>query len=157
MIQVRSGGGLLIAASVVREAMTWVGTPYRHQADRKGVGCDCLGLVRGVWRAIYGFDLDEPGIYAADWAEAGGEERLLAGARHSFGEKPLPEARAGDLLLFRWRPHLPAKHAGILIGQDRFIHAYQGGGAVTISALVPQWRRRVAAVFAFPELPDIST
>jgi NlpC/P60 family putative phage cell wall peptidase len=156
-MRIRTGGGLPLAASVVREAMTWVGTPYRHQAHCKGVGCDCLGLVRGVWRALYGFDIEAPGIYAPDWAEAGGEERLLAGARRCFGEKPLSEARSGDLLLFRWRPHLPAKHAGILIGQDRFIHAYQGGGAVTISALVPQWRRRIAAVFAFPELPDIST
>ena len=57
----------------------------------------------------------------------------------------------GDLLLFRWRPHLPAKHAGILVGPDRFIHAYQGH-AVLISALVPHWRRRIAGVFAFPEM-----
>ncbi len=55
----------------------------------------------------------------------------------------------GDLLLFRWRPHLAAKHAGILIEPGRFIHAYQGN-AVTVSALVPQWRRRIAGVFAFP-------
>jgi len=39
---------------VVAEALTWLGTPYRHQASLKGVGCDCLGLVRGVWRAVYG-------------------------------------------------------------------------------------------------------
>lgn len=157
MMKCRTEHGSPVAALVVREAMTWVGTPYRHQADRKDVGCDCLGLVRGVWRALYGFDIEPAGVYAADWAEAGGQERLLAGARRSFREKPLSDAQAGDLLLFRWRPHLPAKHAGILIGQDLFVHAYQGGGAVTLSALVPQWRRRIAAVFAFPEFTDIST
>lgn len=157
MMKCRMEYGSPVAALVVREAMTWIGTPYRHQADRKGVSCDCLGLVRGVWRALYGFDIEPPGVYAADWAEAGGQERLLAGARRSFREKSISDAQAGDLLLFRWRPHLPAKHAGILIGQDRFVHAYQGGDAVTLSALVPQWRRRIAAVFAFPELTDIST
>jgi NlpC/P60 family putative phage cell wall peptidase len=157
MMQAPTDGESPIAASVIREAMSWVGTPYRHQADRKGVGCDCLGLVRGVWRALYGFDIEPPGVYAADWAEAGGQEKLIAGARRSFCERPRSDARAGDLLLFRWRPHLPAKHAGILVWQNCFVHAYQGGGAVTISALVPQWRRRIAAVFAFPELPDIST
>ena len=36
------------------------------------------------------------------------------------------ELATGDLLLFRWRPHLPAKHAGILIEHDRFVHAYEG-------------------------------
>ena len=37
---------------VIAEARSWIGTPYRHQASLKGVGCDCLGLVRGVWRAL---------------------------------------------------------------------------------------------------------
>ena len=43
-----------IAEAVVKEALSWLGTPYRHQGSRKGVGCDCLGLVMGVWRAIHG-------------------------------------------------------------------------------------------------------
>lgn len=37
---------------IVAETRDWIGTPYRHQASLKGVGCDCLGLVRGVWRAV---------------------------------------------------------------------------------------------------------
>lgn len=49
--------------AVVAEAMDWIGTPYRHQASRKGVGCDCLGLVRGVWRALYGREPEAPGPY----------------------------------------------------------------------------------------------
>lgn len=142
-----------IVASVVRETLSWVGTPYRHQADRKGVGCDCLGLVRGVWRGLYRFDGEQPGPYAPDWAEAGGEEKFLAGVRRNFPEKSIEAMEAGDLLLFRWRPHLPAMHAGILISEACFVHAYQGGGAVVKSTLVPQWHRRIAAVFAFPEFP----
>ena len=39
---------------VLEEACSWIGTPYRYGASAKGVGCDCLGLVRGVWRALYG-------------------------------------------------------------------------------------------------------
>jgi NlpC/P60 family putative phage cell wall peptidase len=54
--------------------------------------------------------------------------------------------------LFRWRPHLPAKHAAIMVGPDRFIHAYERN-AVVVSALVPQWRNRIAGVFAFPQKP----
>ncbi len=141
--------GESMADAVVAEALTWLGTPYRHQGSRKGVGCDCLGLVLGVWRTVYGDAPELPGPYASDWAEAGGVEKLLAGVRRNFTEKPFREIVAGDLLLFRWRPHLPAKHAGILIGQDRFVHAYEGT-AVTLSTLVPQWRRRIAGVFAFP-------
>ena len=140
----------VVADAVVVEALTWLGTPYRHQGRRKGVGCDCLGLVLGVWRTVYGVTPEQPGPYAPDWAEAGGGERLLTGARRNFTEKDLREMSAGDLLIFRWRPHLPAKHAGILVGPDRFVHAYEGT-AVSLSALVPQWRKRIAGVFAFPD------
>lgn len=141
-----------IAARIVSEALEWVGTPYRHQGSLKGVGCDCLGLVRGVWRAVYGKEPEEPGPYAADWAEATGEDRLLAAAGRHCVSKAKDEAVPGDLLLFRWRPDVPAKHAGVLAAEDRFIHAYQGH-SVLVSALVPHWRRRIAGVFAFPSLP----
>ncbi|NGO53629.1 NlpC/P60 family protein [Allomesorhizobium camelthorni] len=138
-----------MAAVVIGEALTWVGTPYRHQGSRKGVGCDCLGLLLGVWRVLYGAEPETTGPYAADWAEAGGEDRFLDAAMRHCLAKPLAGLCAGDLVLFRWRPHLPAKHAGIMVGPDRFVHAYQGS-AVVVSALVPQWRRRIAGVFSFP-------
>jgi NlpC/P60 family putative phage cell wall peptidase len=140
------------AGRVVHEALTWIGTPYRHQGARKGVGCDCLGLVRGVWQAVYGEEPEAPGPYAADWAEASGEDRLLAAAHRHCLAGMKEEIAPGDLLLFRWRPNVPAKHAGILVAPDRFIHAYQGH-SVLVSALVPHWRRRIAGVFAFPPLP----
>jgi NlpC/P60 family putative phage cell wall peptidase len=139
------------AAQVAVEALGWVGTPYRHQGSRRGVGCDCLGLVRGIWQTLYGVAPEEPGAYAPDWAEAGGAERLMDAVRRHFREKATQEGMPGDLLLFRWRPHLPAKHLGILVDDTSFVHAYEGAGAVVRSALVPQWRRRIAATFAFPD------
>jgi len=141
-----------VAERIVAEALEWVGTPYRHQGSLKGVGCDCLGLVRGVWQAVYGVEPEAPGPYAADWAEATGEDRLLTAAGRYCIAKSKEMAMPGDLLLFRWRPDVPAKHAGILVADDRFIHAYQGH-SVLVSALVPHWRRRIAGIFAFSALP----
>lgn len=139
-----------VRRKAVVEALSWVGTPYRHQASTKGLGCDCLGLVRGVWRALYGEEPETPGPYAPDWAEAGGTDRLLDAARRHCREIAPADMAPGDILLFRWRRHLPAKHTGILVAPGRFVHAYQGN-AVVVSALVPQWRRRIAGVFAFPD------
>ena len=136
-------------AAILAECRSWLGTPYRRQGSRRGVGCDCVGLVRGVWREVYGSEPEQADSYAPDWAETGGGERFLDAARRHCAEKERDAMAAGDLLLFRWRPHLPAKHAGILVEPDCFIHAYQGSCVVT-SALVPQWRRRIAGVFAFP-------
>ena len=42
---------LISRRAILTEARDWIGTPYQHQASLKGAGCDCLGLVRGVWRA----------------------------------------------------------------------------------------------------------
>ena len=140
-----------LASLIVAEALSWLGTPYRHQGSRKGVGCDCLGLVLGVWRAVYGAEPERPAPYAPDWAEAGQRDLLLEAARRYCAEKPKTALSAGDLVLFRWRPHLPAKHAAIAVEPERFIHAYQGN-AIIVSALVPQWRGRVAGVFAFPQI-----
>ena len=51
---------------VVRAARLFLGTPYRHQASVPGAGCDCLGLVRGVWREVYGEEPELPPPYRAD-------------------------------------------------------------------------------------------
>ncbi len=139
-----------VADRVVEEAPRWVGTPYRHQGTRRGVGCDCLGLVRGVWRAVVGNEPELPGPYTADWSEAGGCDRLLEAARRHCVEIDAGSIRPGTLILFRWRRHLPARHVGIALGPDRFVHAYEGRGVV-VSPLVPQWKSRVCGVFAFPE------
>jgi NlpC/P60 family putative phage cell wall peptidase len=175
-----------VNADVLAIAGSWIGTPYRHQGAVKGVGCDCLGLVRGIWRELYGAEPEAVPAYAADWAERAGEERLLSAADRHFEAVPsLAVSLPGDLVVFRFRPHLAAKHAGILarlppedgdLGRgdggcdcdwggafggnsrddhrrwpppDAFIHAYEQS-AVTLSALVPGWRRRIAGIYRFP-------
>lgn len=139
-----------INTRVLEIADSWMGTPYRHQGSTKGVGCDCLGLIRGLWRELYGYEPELPQPYARDWAERGGEDRLMQAARRHFGQPlPVADSQPGDLLLFRWRPDCAAKHAGILAPDRAFIHAYEQA-AVVKSVLVPSWRRRVAGIFRFP-------
>ncbi len=139
------------AERIVVLAQGWIGTPYRHQGATKDVGCDCIGLIRGIWRDLYGEEPEPVPAYAPDWAERSGEDRLMNAALRLFGPPvALAEALPGDLLLFRWRLDCAAKHAGILVGPQHFIHAYEQA-AVTRSALVPSWRRRIAAVHRFPE------
>jgi len=138
-----------IGENVVTLAEGWIGTPYRHQGATKGIGCDCIGLIRGIWRELYGKEPETVPAYAPDWAERSGEDRLMDAAERLFGRAiPIRVAEPGDLLLFRWRPNCAAKHAGILAGPQHFIHAYEQT-AVTRSVLVPSWRRKIAAVHRF--------
>lgn len=133
---------------VVAEAERWIGTPYRHQGSTRGVGCDCLGLVLGIARALGANVMPVP-AYGDDALAAG--ERLLAGARAQLREIPVASAGDSDILCLRWQAAMAASHLGVIAGAGRFIHAYQGIGVVS-SALVPSWRRRIAAAFQFPQL-----
>lgn len=142
-----------MADEVVSIAAAWIGTPYLHQASVKGVACDCLGLIRGVWRERHGREPEPMPAYTPDWGEAAGREVLMdAALRHLVPVGPDAEWRPGDVLLFRMRAGAVAKHLGILsrTGEEpRFIHAYAAHGVID-SPLTTPWRNRVAARFRFP-------
>jgi NlpC/P60 family putative phage cell wall peptidase len=137
---------------IVTAARGWIGTPFHHQSTTKGAGCDCLGLIRGVWRDCIGPEPVTVPPYAPDWSEAEGQEWLWqAIARHFHPPAAMPQP--GEVLLFRLRPGSVAKHLGILATSPAgptVIHAYSGHGVVE-SALGPAWQRRIVARFAFPE------
>lgn len=132
-------------------AKEWIDTPYQHQASARGAGCDCLGLIRGIWREIYGNEPMGVPSYTPDWAESLGQETLLQAARSCLTPIPKDTAVPGDVLLFRMAPNVPCKHIAIMSGVDRIIHAYWGR-AVVESYFVPYWTRRHAFSFSFPTL-----
>ena len=143
-------------AGIVAEARRWIGTPYVHQGSCLGGGADCLGLVRGIWRAALGAEPVTVPPYAAEWAEICREERLWHAAARWLRPKPLQQVEAGDVLLFRMREGAVAKHLGIQSEtgtEPRFIHAYSGH-AVAENTLSAPWARRIAARFAFPFLEE---
>lgn len=139
----------LPATLVVAHARAWIGTPYLHQASLRGVGCDCLGLIRGVWRSLIGPEPEAPPPYTPDWAEAGGAETLLAAAGRSLIPIACAQMQPGDVVLLRWRDGLPAKHCAILSAPDRMIHAHDGACVAEV-ALGAAWRARIVAAFRFP-------
>ncbi|MFA5120013.1 NlpC/P60 family protein [Zavarzinia sp.] len=137
------------AEAIIAAARAWAGTPYRHQGSLRGVGCDCLGLVRGVWRELYGGEPELPPAYGPDWAEARRQETLAEAARRHLEEIAPDVAAAGDVLLFAYGPGLPAKHCAIKTGPARMIHAYQAHPVAEV-AIVPWWAARLRFAFRFP-------
>lgn len=139
--------------TIVALARSWIGTPYHHQASAPGAGCDCIGLVRGIWRATHGTDIAPVTDYTRDWAEAGGVETLLDAARRHLIEIEPDTAQPGDVLVFRFRPGAIAKHAAILATPRSMVHAVEGR-AVAEVPLANWWRRRVAGAFQYPGIID---
>jgi NlpC/P60 family putative phage cell wall peptidase len=143
-----------VSARVVAEARGWIGTPYLHGASVQGAGCDCLGLLRGVWRVVEGAEPVVVPRYSADWDEPQRREVLRAAAQAHLIEVAPDAAKPGDVILFRMRAGAVAKHLGIQseVGPTpRFVHAYAGHGVVE-NALSGPWARRIVARFRFPSV-----
>ena len=134
---------------IVASARSWLNTPYRHQASRKAVGCDCLGLIRGVWRETQGEEPEPLPPYSNTWAETGGKENLLNVGSKYFHKVQSP--KAADLLVFRMRRNAVAKHVGILVDEGKFIHAYDGN-CVVETWLSSFWQKCLVSSFVFPSV-----
>ena len=139
--------------NVVAVARKWCGTPYHHQSSRQGVGADCLGLVRGVYRTLYGFEAEQFPPYSPDWGDASGEETLLRAAARNLIPKGLGDEKPGDVLVFRMRRGAVAKHVGIMTSEAAMVHAIERIGVAEVP-ISKWWRRRLAGVFSFPGIKN---
>lgn len=140
---------------VIEITRTWKDTPYRHQASLKGVGCDCLGMLRGVFRELYSLEKDpEPTPpYRRDWYERTDKDLLLEVATRHLQPIAVEDAGPGDVVVFRMKSWASAKHCAILTGLDTMIHAYDGHRVVEVN-MGNSWKSKIAGAFRFPGLED---
>ena len=141
-----------ISEHAVAEARGWLGTPYRHQASVRGAGCDCLGLLRGVWRGLYGAEPEQVPAYAVD-PRRDADPGQLQRAADTHLEKVTRAILPGDVLLFRLSRSMPARHCGIATANHCFIHAQERLGVIE-APLSLAWQRRLSGVYVFPEIED---
>jgi NlpC/P60 family putative phage cell wall peptidase len=136
---------------IIDIARTWIGTPYRHQSSIKGEGCDCVGMVRGVYREFFGVENDPENMppYQPNWYEVDQKDPLLLFGRRHLEEVPFEEMMPSDILVFRMKRGVSAKHCGIITSTDTMVHAYSKQKVYEVS-LGDQWLRKVAAVLRFP-------
>ena len=138
--------------AVVTAAHQWLGTPYRHRASTLGAGCDCLGLLRGVWRALYGNEPVAVPAYRADRRSDDHPEALREAAERFLLAEAGP-VEAGQVVLFRLGGLSEPRHCGIMVSSVRFIHAQEHLGVVEAN-LTPGWAKRVSGRYRFPNSAD---
>lgn len=138
---------------VVEITRSWIGTPYRHQASVLGAGCDCLGLLRGVWRTLYGREPAPLPPYRASWRDPENAGALQRAAEQYLNVTDgAPEA--GAVLLFQLHRNMPPKHCGVMINDKAFVHAQENIGVVEAN-LTRSWQRRIAGIYHFPPRTEI--
>lgn len=140
-------------SQIIEEARGWIGTPYHHQATLKGVGCDCLGLVRGIYRELVGPEPEQAPPYSSSWAEETGSEIMVDVCRKYLIEVEVEDRGPGDVLLFRMLRNGPIKHMGFLSFNNYIIHAYSGHEVIE-SPMISSIGSKVTHAFSFPNLED---
>lgn len=111
-------------AAVVKEALTWLGTPYHHHARVKGVGVDCAQLLCAVYEACGCVPHIDPGNYAHDWHLHRGEE-VFIGWLEKAGAREVQTPTRGDVAVFRYGRAY--SHGAIVVGATgrvAVLHAY---------------------------------
>ncbi|MDE7108897.1 MAG: C40 family peptidase [Muribaculaceae bacterium] len=120
---------------IVKEARSWLGTPYRYGACEKGEGSDCSGMVLKVYEKTTGIKLPRNSAKQAEYC------RALKGK----------DVEVGDLAFFATGKD-PEKisHVGIMINDTEFIHASTKKGVV-ISDITTPYYERTFIMFGRPE------
>lgn len=120
------------ASDIAIHALGLVGTPYRYGGNTPGGGFDCSGLIGYVYQSRAGTAPPRTVAQLDQWGQPIAGENL----------------RSGDLVLFG-RGRTPS-HAGIYVGEGRFVHAPSSGGTVRMDRLDARHWVRQAAGFRRP-------
>lgn len=102
------------ANDVTLYALSLVGTPYRYGGNTPAGGFDCSGLIGYVYQSRAGLRLP----------------RTVAQLQGEGQAVPREQLRTGDLVVFG-----RGTHAGIYVGEGRFVHAPSSGGEVRLDPL----------------------
>ncbi len=134
----------------VAEARTWLGTPFHHQASVKGVGCDYIGLIKGVGVTLGLVDYDPASKEArafANYSMLPDSKRMREGLSTWLVEIPVADVLPADIYFMAWGRE--PQH--VALATDRgIIHSYSGVGKVVEHALDESWQRRIVAAYRYP-------
>lgn len=114
------------AQAVTLHALGLVGTPYRYGGNTPEAGFDCSGLIGYVYWHSARTPAPRTVAQLSGWGQSV--------RRHDL--------RTGDLVVFHGRSQ--ATHAGIYVGEGRFVHAPSTGGTVRLDHLGGRhWRDQI--------------
>ncbi len=120
------------ASGVTLYAISLVGTPYRYGGNTPASGFDCSGLIGYVYKTQASIASPRTVAALTNWGQS----------------VPATAARAGDLVVFVQNG--VATHAGIYVGENRFVHAPSTGGEVRLDRLTSVYWSRQSYSFRRP-------
>lgn len=124
---------------IIKEARTWLGTPYKYGEESKGVCTDCSGMVMHVFLA-FDYHIPRNSAKQAEYCRKIRKE----------------DAAPGDLVFFATGKD-PEKvtHVGIVVDEESFIHASSSKGVVISKLTNPWYAKRLRMFGRLPQLEKL--
>ncbi len=137
--------------AIVREAKSWIGTPWQHQGrvkqnEKFKGGVDCLGLIIEVGNAFQ--FLGENRFDYKNYNRSPRDDDLLNEFDKHTIKVPVPEALPGDIVVMRIAKD--PQHAAIMTFDHSVIHACAKTGFVVETRLSPRLWDLVRAAYRYP-------
>lgn len=108
------------ADEVLLRAIGLVGTPYVWGGNTPSSGFDCSGLIGFVYQEVAGIRLPRT------------TQQML----HMPGQQiARSQLQSGDIIFFATAGRGRVSHAGIYVGEGRFVHAPSNGGTVRLDSV----------------------
>lgn len=130
---------------IVCSARKRIGTPFKHQGRKAGVGLDCIGLVVDVFKEFYP---DIVNLDMTNYSRIPNKNKLKETLDLLLQPVDLYDADAGDIILFAYGKE--PQHVGILT-ENSVIHAYASVGRV-IETSISKEDIRIVATYSFLQL-----
>jgi len=111
---------------IVAEAISWLGTPWHHRENKKGIGVDCIRFLIEVYSNVGIIDWFDPGYYSPQWHFHSDAEILLNSLKdYTFR---VNRALPGDIVVFKFAKVF--NHVGIVINYPEIVHVINSNGVV---------------------------
>ncbi len=113
-------------SNILKEASSWLGTPYGYGCAEKGKACDCSGMVMSVYEKVTGVKLPRNSAQQQEFCK-------------NLKKK---DVRVGDLCFFATgKDPDKTSHVGIMVDETNFIHASTSKGVVVSDITQPYYER----------------
>lgn len=122
---------------IVKEAITWIDTPYKYASSEKGKGTDCSGMVCKVYEDVKGIKLPRNSKKQSEYCK-------------KLNKK---DVKPGDLVFFATgKDKHTVSHVGIMIDHIQFIHASTKKGVIISEVTTPYYERTFIMYGRVPQL-----
>jgi len=135
--------------NIIEKAREYLNTPFVHQARKKGIGVDCIGLIVGIAKELELFNYDHT-VYKR-YSDG---TLLMEHMKKVFIPIAVEDRQPGDVIIY-WVNHISKhpQHVGVMTDIG-ILHTYDKVKKVVETHTHYNWDERITHAFQWPGVSE---